>query len=143
MQAQLNNILGLHHTNSRVSIDSITSFAGSTDTRSAFKKFCQNLYKIGVRADMIREKESEILNIFNPQHTATSNQICNSNPADPRKAHNPASSGQINDNDIANQSKPQNTAISSQIDDNSHIMDQSRLPVVSDFSGIQTLVGIY
>ena len=70
MQSQLNNILGLHRTGSRVSIDSITSFAGSTNTKTAFKKFCQNLYQIGVRADTIRVKESEILDIFKPQNMA-------------------------------------------------------------------------
>ena len=91
MQAQLNNLLGQHCTNSRVAIDSPTSFAGSlhrtnsrasissfvgsTKTKAAFKKFCQNLYQIGVRAEMIREKESEILNIFKVQNTATSGQI--------------------------------------------------------------------
>ena len=74
MQTQLNNLLGLHRTNSRVSIDSITSFAESTNTKKAFKKFCQNLYQIGVRAETLREKESEILNIFKPQDTTIGSQ---------------------------------------------------------------------
>ena len=112
MQAQLNNILGLHRTTSSVSIDSITSFAGSTNTRSAFKKLCQNLYQIGVRAEMIKEKESDILNIFKAQNTAISGQIDNSN--------------------ITGQGNPQNTATDGQIDD-SNITNQSQLPVVSNF----------
>ena len=74
MQAQLNDLLGLHRTSSRVSIDSLTSFAGSTNTKKAFKKFCENLYKIGVRAEMIKEKESEILNVIMSHNTATSGQ---------------------------------------------------------------------
>ena len=84
MQSRLNDVLGLpvHHTNPRVSIDSITSFAGSINTKKAYKKFCKNLYRIGVTSEMISQKEGEILNIFNSQDTAISGQIENSNIAD-------------------------------------------------------------
>ena len=82
VQAQLNTLLGLHRTNSSVSIDSVTSFARSINTKKAFKELCQNLYHIGVRADLIKEKESEILNIFKPQNTATSSQIDDNNTTD-------------------------------------------------------------
>ena len=75
MQARLTDVLGLHRTNSRVSIDSITSFAGSINTKKAYKKFCKNLFQIGVTSEMISEKEKEILDIFNAQSTATSSQI--------------------------------------------------------------------
>ena len=74
MQARLTDVLGLHRTSSRVSIDSITSFAGSINTRKAYKKFCKNLFQIGVTSDMIKQKEKEILDIFNTQNT-TSSQI--------------------------------------------------------------------
>ena len=74
MQARLTDVLGLHRTNSRVSIDSITSFAGSINTKKAYKEFCKNLFKIGVTSEMIKEKENEILNIFNTGNT-TSSQI--------------------------------------------------------------------
>ena len=111
MQAQLNSLLGLHRTNSTVSINSVTSFAGSTKTRNAFKRFCQNLYEIGVRADMIKEKESEILNIFNPQNPAVSD---NSNITHSGEPHNSAVGGQVDDNNLS-------------------IMDQSQFPAVSNF----------
>ena len=75
MQARLTDVLCLHHTDSRVSLDSITSFAGSINTKKAYKKFCKSLYQIGVTAEMISRKEREILNIFQPQCTATSSQI--------------------------------------------------------------------
>ena len=136
MQAQLGNLLDLHRTKSRVSIDSITSFAGSTNTKRAFKKFCQNLYQIGVRGAMIREKESEIVKIFKAQNTAISGQIDNSDLAGPSRPRNAAIGSQIDDGNIAGPSKPQNAAISGQIDD-SNIADRSQLPVVSDLSGVE------
>ena len=104
MQAQLNNLFGLNRTASSVSIDSITSFAGSIDTKNAFKKFCKNLYEIGVRADMIKEKESEILDIFNPRNISKHQS----------KPHSPAISDKIDDNPTADQRGPQNAALSIQ-----------------------------
>ena len=75
MQSRLTNVLGLHCSNSIVSIDSIASFAGSINTKKAYKKFCKNLFQIGVTSEMISQKEQEILDIFNNQNTATSSQI--------------------------------------------------------------------
>lgn len=80
MQAQLTNILG--HSNSRVSIDSITSFAQSVNTKKAYKKFCKRLFQSGVTAEMINEKESEILSIFNAQNTGISGNIDDSSTED-------------------------------------------------------------
>ena len=71
----MDNVLGLHRTNSSVSIASITSIAGSINTKKAFKKFCKGLFEIGVTAEMIGQKENEIRNIFKPRNTATSSQI--------------------------------------------------------------------
>ena len=150
MQAQLNSILGLHRTTSRVSIDSITSFAGSTKTKSAFKKFCQNLYQMGVRADMIKEKEGEILNIFKPQNTVSTGQIDVGNIADQRKPHDAGFSGRIDDDhNILDQSKPHDAPISGQIHDSNtadqispqnkaisgqmDIVDRSQFGIVSNF----------
>ena len=82
MQAQLNNLFGLHRTNSTVSIDSITSFAGSVNTKKAYKKFCKNLFGIGVTSEMISQKEEEILNIFKGQNTVISGQVDDSNISD-------------------------------------------------------------
>ena len=82
MQAQLNNVLGLHRTTSRVSIDSVTSFAASINTKKAFKRFCKNLYQSGVTAEIISQKESEILKILNSQSTASNIQGDDSNIAD-------------------------------------------------------------
>ena len=72
MQAQLTNVLGLNNANARISLDSISSFAGSTNNKRAFKRLCKDLHQIGVTADAIRQNESEILNICKPQNAATS-----------------------------------------------------------------------
>ena len=72
VQARLTDVLGLHRTSSRVSIDSITSFAGSINTKKAYKSFCKDLYQIGVTPEMISQKKREILNIFKPQNTVIS-----------------------------------------------------------------------
>ena len=77
MQARLSDVLGLHRTNSRVSIDSISSFAGSVNTKKGYKKFCRSLFQIGVTSEMINQNEDEILNIFKAQNTDSSGQIDN------------------------------------------------------------------
>lgn len=82
MRARLTDVLGLHRTSSRVSLDSITSFAGSVNTKRAFKKFCKNLFEVGVTAEIISQKESEILNILNPHNTVISGLEDDSNLAD-------------------------------------------------------------
>ena len=62
-------ILGLHRTTSR---SSITSFAPSINTKMAYKRFCKNLFQMGVTSEMITQKEGEILNMLNqPQDTTT------------------------------------------------------------------------
>ena len=78
----MTDVLGLHHTTSRVSINSIDSFAGSLNTEKAYKRFCKGLLEIGVTADMIRQKEEEICNISKRQKTTTSGQIGDSTIAD-------------------------------------------------------------
>ena len=75
MQARLTHVLGLQRTTSRVSIDSITSFAGSINTKKAYKKFCKDLYQIGVTSEMIGQKKEEILNIFKRQNTVISDPV--------------------------------------------------------------------
>ena len=81
MQGRLTDVLGLHRTNSRVSIASITSFAWSVNTKRAYKEFCKNLFQIGVTPEMIKQKEREILDIFQSQDTTISGQIDGSNIA--------------------------------------------------------------
>ena len=72
MQDQIAGVLGLHCTTSR---SSITSFAGSINTKMAYKRFCKNLFQMGVTSEMIAQKEGEVLNIFNePQDAATSDE---------------------------------------------------------------------
>ena len=71
IQARLDSVLGLRRTMSR---DSVVSFAGSLNTKKAYKKFCKGLLNIGVTAEMISQKEKEIQDIFKPQHPAASNQ---------------------------------------------------------------------
>ena len=69
MEARLT---GLFRTNSRVSI---TSFAGSINTKTAYKRFCKKLHQIGVTSEMISKREDEILNIFQSEGAASSSQI--------------------------------------------------------------------
>lgn len=63
MQAELTAVLGLNQT--KVPIDSISSFVKNTNTTTAFKKFCRDLYRIGVDPEVIRQQEKNILSIFN------------------------------------------------------------------------------
>ena len=62
-------VLGLHRTSSRVSLNSTTSVAGSINTKNTYRRFCRKLFQIWVTAEMISQKEEEILNIFQPQDT--------------------------------------------------------------------------
>lgn len=74
----MTDVLGLHRTNSRISVTSIASFTNNANTRKAYKQFCKNLYEIGVTEDMIHEKEKEILDILRSQNMIPSNQISDS-----------------------------------------------------------------
>ena len=68
-------VLGLPHTNSRVSITSISSFAANLNTQMAYKQFFKVLHQIGVTEDTIHQKEDEILKILKSQGMVASNQI--------------------------------------------------------------------
>ena len=70
----MTDILGLHRTNSRASIRSITSFASSINTKKAYKEFCKSLHHIGVTEEMISQKKSEILNMFKSLNTSIEDQ---------------------------------------------------------------------
>ena len=104
IQARLDSVLGLQRTMSR---DSIVSFAGSINTKKAYKKFCKGLFNIGVTAEMIHQKESEIQDLFKHQNPAASNQIDDSTSADP----NPAPHPQLPE--VGNSSNAENLPISS------------------------------
>ena len=78
----MTDVLGLHRTSTRVSIDSVASFAGSGNTKKAYKKFCRYLFQIGVTSEMISQKEAEILDIFKLQGTAIRGLADNGNIAD-------------------------------------------------------------
>ena len=72
LQARIAGVLGLQRTTSRTSI---TSFAGSINTKKAYKMFCKNLFQMGVTSEMITQKEGEILRMLNqPQDTASSDE---------------------------------------------------------------------
>ena len=71
IQAQLDSVFGLRPPMLR---DSVVSFAGSINTKQAYKKFCKGLFNIGVTAEMLSQKEGEIQAIFKPQHPAASSQ---------------------------------------------------------------------
>lgn len=79
MQARLTDIFSLHHTDSRISVNSIASFAENVNTRKAYKQFCRNLYQVGVTENMIRQKEKEILEIFRTKSIVASSQTGDSN----------------------------------------------------------------
>ena len=74
MQARLDKILGLRlrRTTSR---GSLVSLPGSINTKKAYKKLINDLFAIGVTADMINEKEKEIKGIFGPQQADASSPI--------------------------------------------------------------------
>ena len=76
MQTQLK---ALQRKSSKASIHSITSFAGSINTKNAYKKVFKGLYDIGVTADMMRQKETEILNMFKHQNSVISGQTDDDN----------------------------------------------------------------
>ena len=62
-------LLGLHRTNSRVSLHSLTSFTGSINTKKVYKEVFQSLYRIGVTGEVLRQKKREILKIFGAQNS--------------------------------------------------------------------------
>ena len=75
VQAQLASLLGLHGTaNPGIPITSIVSLSANT-TETAYKQFCDDLYRIGVTEDTVRQKEDEILEILRSQGMVSSSQI--------------------------------------------------------------------
>ena len=62
-------ILGLHGTNSGISVTSIASFAAtaSTNTDAAYRQLCQDLDRVGVAEDVMLQKEDKILEILRSQ----------------------------------------------------------------------------
>ena len=71
----MTDVLGLRRTNTTVSLKTIASFTGSTNTKEAYKEFFRDLSKIGVAADMINRKKRQILDILKPQNTADRSQV--------------------------------------------------------------------
>ena len=69
IQAQLNIVLGIRRSSSLV------SYAGSINTKKVYRNLCKGLFESGVTAEMIKSKEKEIYNVFNPPNATTSNQI--------------------------------------------------------------------
>ena len=69
MQAQLTNVLGLHHSKTKVSIEAISSSIRGNNTKMAYKKLCENLHQIGITSEMMSRKKKEILEIIKPQVT--------------------------------------------------------------------------
>ena len=62
---------------------------------------------MGIGADLIKEKESEIINILTSQNIATSDQVDGSNVVSQSKPHDAAVGSQLGDNTIADQSQLQ------------------------------------
>ena len=72
MQSRLTDVLGLHRTNSTISLTSLASFGDNTNARKAYKQFRKYLDNIGVTEDMIRQNEKEILEILGSQRVVAS-----------------------------------------------------------------------
>ena len=103
----MNNLLGRHRTDLGVSRASIASCA-EINTKVAFKKLFQDLYQIGVRGEMIKEREKEILNIFQPPNATTSGLIDASNNADQSELQpNTVVGGQVDVSTIIHQNQLQ------------------------------------
>ena len=66
------------HSDSKVSTDSIISFAGRIHTKVAYTELCKNLYQFEVTAELIMQKDKEILTTFKSQNSAISHQRVNS-----------------------------------------------------------------
>lgn len=79
---QLTVILGLHHTTERISLTSIASFAMNPNTPAAYKRFCEDLYQIGVTEEMILLKEKEILALLKSQGMVAGDQFGGKNIQD-------------------------------------------------------------
>ncbi|RPB19318.1 hypothetical protein L211DRAFT_638752 [Terfezia boudieri ATCC MYA-4762] len=62
-------LAGLRRKNSTMSLQSNSSFAPSVKTKGAMKQLCKHLYKAGVRADMIRDREDQAAAFFQSQYT--------------------------------------------------------------------------
>ena len=77
MQKKLTDILGLCHTNSKITLNTIASFAGNINSEEAYREFCRDLSQMGVTMDMINRKKKQILDILGPQHTASSTSVNN------------------------------------------------------------------
>lgn len=69
MEEMKNLINGLRRKTSTLSLRSMASFAPSINTKEAMKQLCKNLYKAGVRADMIRDREDLALALFQDPNT--------------------------------------------------------------------------
>ena len=65
MQAHLNDILRFQQRDSTFLLDAgTTTFAGSINSRKAFKELDSKLYQNGVRGDTVKRKETQVLEIF-------------------------------------------------------------------------------
>ena len=68
-------LLGLHGTDSGISVTSIATFAANTNLETAYKQFCEDLCQIGVTEDMIQQNEDKILEILRSQGMVASSQL--------------------------------------------------------------------
>ena len=66
-------ILGLHHIESRISVTSIATFAVNSNTQAAYQQLYKELCQLGVTENMIRFKESKILDLLNSQRMVARN----------------------------------------------------------------------
>ena len=82
VQARLAAVLGLHGTNSQISVTSIASLAANTNTNTAYRQFCKDLGRAGVTEDVIRQKEDKVLQILRSQGIVAGSENSGSNIGD-------------------------------------------------------------
>jgi len=61
---------GLRRQNSTLSLRSMASFAPSLKTKEAMKQLCKNIYKSGIKADMIQNREDQVVALLQYPNTA-------------------------------------------------------------------------
>ena len=75
----MTTILGLHDTDSTISVTSIACFAANPNTQAAYEQFCNDLNHVGITEDIIQQKENEILETLRSQGMVASDQVDGSN----------------------------------------------------------------
>ena len=66
-----NLINGLRRKHSALSLRSVASFAPSVKTKDAMKQLCRDLYRVGITADIIRDRKDQAVAAFRHPNTSS------------------------------------------------------------------------